>query len=193
MGVAIVSTLLTSGCSYESVPADQRRRAEAARDEYERQSKVESAESDRKRLEEFQRRIADPGSLSVQESDSLIAALHSPSSLARISAAQKLGDAKGPRAVDPLVAALPTETDPAAFSAIAEALGNIHDLRATDALVAALSAQNMPDDAREHALDAIVGFRSEWRYVPQIQRFYESLTDKSVRARVGQIVERYRK
>lgn len=115
----------------------------------------------------------------------------SPSSFRRISAAEKLGDAKGPRAVNALIAALRTETDPAAFSAIVDALSNIHDARAVDAYVDALWAPGMPDNAREHALNAIVENRSEYRLVPQIRRFYESLTDASVKARVRPILERY--
>jgi HEAT repeat protein len=183
--------LLEIGCSMESVPADRRRQAEAARDEYERKSQAESAAAQRQRAGEFQRRIADPGSLSIQESDAEIEALRLPSAFRRASAAEKLGDAKGPRAVNALIAALRTETDPAAFSAIADALSNIHDGRAVDAYVDALSAPGMPDDAREHALNAILENRSEFRFVPQIRRFYASLTDASVKARVRPLVERY--
>jgi hypothetical protein len=86
--------------------------------------------------------------------------------------------------------ALRTETDPLAFGAIAGALKNIHDGRATEALIDALSAPGMPDGAREQALEAIVAFHSQWRFGPQIRRFYSSLTDESVRARVGDIVGR---
>jgi HEAT repeat protein len=188
---AVTLALLEIGCSMESVPADRRRQVEAARDEYERKSQAESAAAQRQRDEEFQRRIADPGSLSIQESDAEIEALRSPSSFRRTSAAEKLGDAKGPRAVNALIAALRTEADPAAFSAIADALSNIHDGRAVDAYVDALSAPGMPDNAREHALNAILENRSEFRFVPQIRRFYESLTDASVKARVRPLVERY--
>jgi hypothetical protein len=48
----------------------------------------------------------------------------------------------------------------------------------------------MPDNAREHALNAIVENRSQYRLGPQIRRFYESLTDASVKARVRLVVER---
>jgi hypothetical protein len=65
-----------------------------------------------------------------------------------------------------------------------QALENIHDARAVDAYVEALSAPNMPDNVRELAFNGIVVNRSEWRFVPQIQRFYDSLTDASVGARV---------
>jgi HEAT repeat protein len=188
---AVTLALLEIGCSMESVPADRRRQVEAARDEYERKSQAESAAAQRQRDEEFQRRIADPGSLSIQESDREIEALRSPSPFRRTSAAEKLGDAKGPRAVNALIAALRTEADPAAFSAIADALSNIHDGRAVDAYVDALSAPGMPDNAREHALNAILENRSESRFVLQIRRFYESLTDASVKARVRPLVERY--
>jgi HEAT repeat protein len=189
----VTLALLEIGCSLESVPADRRRQAEAAHDEYERKSQEESAAAQRQRTEEFQRRIADPGSLSIQESDAEIEALRSSSSFRRISAAEKLGDAKGPRAVNGLIAALRTETDPAAFTAIVGALSNIHDGRAIDAYVDALSAPGMPDDVREQALNAILENRSEFRFVPQIRRFYESLTDASVKARVRPLVERYSK
>jgi HEAT repeat protein len=137
--------------------------------------------------------LTDPGSLSIQESDAEIAALHSPSSLQRTQAAEKLGDAKGTRAVDSLIAVLRTESDPLAFSAVVQALENIHDARAVDAYVEALSAPNMPDYAREMAFNGIVASGSQWRFVPQIRRFYSSLTDESVRARVRLIVEQYTK
>jgi len=191
--VGVTLALLEIGCSFESVPADRRRQTEAARDEYERKSQAESVASDRQRTDEIWRMMADPGSLSIQQSDALIEALRSPSSLTRTSAAQKLGDAKGARAVDALVAVLRTETDPTTFSAIVEALVNIGNPRATDAFVEALSAPNMPDAARENALDAIVEFRSDWRFRPQIQRFYDSLTDESVRTRVRLVVEGHSK
>jgi HEAT repeat protein len=187
----VTLALLEIGCSIESVPAERRRQMEATREEYERNQQAESAATQRQRTEEFQRRIADPGSLSIQESDVQIEVLRSPSSFRRISAAEKLGDAKGPRAVNALIAALRTEKDPAAFSAIVDALSIIHDGRAVDAYVDALSVQGMPDNAREHALNAIVENRSEYRLVPQLRRFYESLTDASVKARVRPIVERY--
>lgn len=187
----VTLALLEIGCSIESVPAERRQQKEAAREEYERNQQAESAAAERQRAEELLRRIADPGSLSIQESDAEIEALRSPSSFRRISAAERLGDAKGPRAVNALIAALRTETDPAAFSAIVDALSNIHDGRAVDAYVDALSAPGMPDNAREHALNAILQNRSEDRLVPQIRRFYESLADASVKARVRPIVERY--
>jgi HEAT repeat protein len=189
----VTLALLEIGCSIESVPVERRRQTEAAREEYERNSQGESAAAQRQRAEEFQRRIADPGSLSLQESDAEIEALRSPSSLRRIRAAEKLGDAKGPHAVNALIAALRTETDPAAFSAIVDALSIIHDGRAVDAYVEALSAPGMPDTAREHALNAILENKSEYRLVPQIRRFYESLTDASVKARVRPILDRYSK
>jgi len=189
----LTAALLEIGCSIESVPAERRRQTEAAREEYERNRQAESAAAERQRAEEFQLRIADPGSLSIEESDAEIEALRSPSSLRRIRAAEKLGDAKGPHAVNALIAALRTETDPAAFSATVDALSTIHDGRAVDAYVDALSAPGMPDAAREHALNAILENRSEYRLVPQIRRFYDSLTDASVKARVRPLVERYSK
>jgi HEAT repeat protein len=187
----VTLALLEIGCSIESVPAERRRQMEASREEYERKRQADSAAAQRQRAEEFQRRIADPGSLSIQESDSGIEALRSPSSLRRIRAAEKLGDAKGPHAVSALIAALRTETDPAAFSAFVDALSIIHDGRALDVYVDALSAPGMPDTAREHALNAILENGSEYRLIPQVQRFYESLTDASVKARVRPLVERY--
>jgi HEAT repeat protein len=189
----LTAALLEIGCSIESVPAERRQQKEAAREEYERNRQAESAAAQRQRAEEFQRRTADPGSLSLQESDAEIEALRSPSSLRRIRAAEKLGDAKGPHAVNALIGALRTETDPAAFSAIVDALSIIHDGRAVDAYVEALSAPGIPDTAREHALNAIVENRSEYRLLPQIRRFYDSLTDASVKARVRPILDRYGK
>ena len=185
--------LLGIGCSLESVPADRRQQREAALREYGREQQASTAAADRQRAEERQRRLTDPGSLSIQESDAEIAALHSPSSLRRTQAAEKLGDAKGTRAVDSLIAVLRTETDPVAFLALLQALENIHDARAVDAYVEALSAPNMPDNVREGAFKGIVANGSAWRFVPQIRRFYDSLTDESVRARVRPIVERYTK
>jgi len=186
-------TLFEIGCSFESVPADRRQQREAALREYGRQQQETSAAADRQRADERQRRLTDPGSLSIQESDAEIEALHSPSSLRRTQAAEKLGDAKGTRAVDSLIAVLRTESDPLAFSALVQALGNIHDARAIDAYVEALSAPNMPDYVREMAFDGIVANGSQWRFVPQIRRFYSSLTDESVRARVRLIVDQYPK
>jgi len=191
--VGFTLALMEIGCSFQSVPDDRRRQKQAALEEYERQQRADSEAADRQRAEEFKRMIADPGSLSIQESDAEIEGLRSTSSLQRIRAAEKLGDAKGRRAVDALVADLRTETDPAAFTAVAQALTRIGDFRATDALVDAMSAPNMPDNAREQAFNAIVEFRSDWRYVPQIQRFYDSLKDESVRARVRPVVERFSK
>jgi HEAT repeat protein len=190
LGVTLTSGLLGMSCSMESVPAERRERAKAQLDEYTSRSRADEAESDRKRAEEFKREISDPGSLSIEESDAQIAVLRSSWPLQRARAAEELGDAKGRRAVDALVAALRTETDPLTFGAIAGALKNIHDGRATEALVDALSAPGMPDGAREQALEAIVAFHSQWRFGPQIRRFYSSLTDESVRARVGDIVGR---
>jgi len=186
-------TLFEIGCSFESVPADRRQQREAALREYGRQQQETSAAADRQRTEERQRRLTDPGSLSIQESDAEIEALHSPSPLRRTQAAEKLGDAKGARAVDSLIAVLRTESDPLAFSAVVQALENIHDARAVDAYVEALSAPNMPDYVREMAFNGIVTNQSQWRFVPQIRRFYDSLTDQSVRARVRLIVEQYPK
>jgi hypothetical protein len=185
--------LFEIGCSFESVQADRRQQREAALREYARQQQETSAAADRQRAEERQRRLTDPGSLSIQESDAEIAALHSPSSLRRTQAAEKLGDAKGTRAVDSLIAVLRTESDPLAFSTVVQALENIHDARAVDAYVDALSAPNVPDYVREIALNGIVASGSQWRFVPQIRRFYSSLTDESVRARVRLIVEQYTK
>src|SRR5260221_9915641 len=89
--------LLEIGCSFESAPADRRQQREAALREYGREQQ-EAAAADRQRAEERQRRLTDPGSLSIQESDAEIEALHSPSSLRRAQAAERLGDAKGTRA-----------------------------------------------------------------------------------------------
>jgi HEAT repeat protein len=192
--IAGVATVVSQiGCSFESIPANRERQKQAAREQYERNSHAEIAASGRRRAEEMQRRKADPGSLSIQESDAEIEALKSTSSIKRASAAEKLGDTKGPRTVEPLIADLQTERDPVAFTAVVQALKEIGDVRAIDALVEALSAPNMPDYARERALFAIVEFQAEWRFVPQIQRFYDSLTDKSVRGRTRLILQRYGK
>jgi hypothetical protein len=51
----------------------------------------------------------------------------------------------------------------------------------------------MPDRQREQAFNGIVEFGSAWRLVPQIERFYDSLTDESVRTRVRPLVEQYSK
>jgi HEAT repeat protein len=191
--LTVTVTLMETGCSFESVPAERRRQNEAARDAFEREIQETSAASDRLRAQEMQRMMADPGSLSIEQSDAEIEALHSTSALRRISAAEKLGDAKGARAVDALVADLRSESDPAAFSAVVQALMNIHDARAVSAFVDALSVPNMPDRQREQAFNGIVEFGSAWRLVPQIERFYDSLTDESVRTRVRPLVEQYSK
>ena len=186
----VTLALLEVACSLQSASPERKQQMEALREEYKRRE-AESAAAQRQRTEEFQRRIADPGSLSIQASDAEIEALRSPSSFRRIHAAEKLGDAKGPRAVNALIAALRSEKDEAAFTAIVDALSNIHDGRADDAYVDALSAPGMPDNAREHAFNAMVENRSEYRLIPQIRRFYESLTDPSVKGRVRLVVDRY--
>jgi len=186
------AALGTAACSIQSETAEQRKRAKDTLEQYERERKAEEAESTRRSAEAYRRRTSDPGSLSIEESDARAAALGSPSPIARMRAAEALGDARGARAVEALIAALRAETDPAAFSAIATALEHINDRRATDPLVEALAAPGMPDEARERALMAIVAFHSDSRFVPQIRKFYESLTDESVRARTRVILARYR-
>jgi HEAT repeat protein len=194
----IIRTLLssaalgTAACSIQSETADQRKNAKETLERYERERRAADAESAIRSAEQYQRRTSDPGSLSIEESDAQSAALGSASAVVRTKAAETLGDAKGPRAVPALIAALRSETDPAAFSAMATALEHINDRRATDPLVEALSQPGMPDDARERALMAIVAFHSDSRFVPQIRKFYESLTDESVRARTRVILARYR-
>jgi len=96
-GVAAVVSQI--GCSFEGIPANRERQKQAAREEYEHNSHEEIAASDRRKAEEMQRRKADPGSLSIHDSDAEIEALKSTSSIRRASAAEKLGDAKGPRVV----------------------------------------------------------------------------------------------
>jgi HEAT repeat protein len=190
--VRVLSAVLVSACSIQSETAEQRKRAKDYRDQQEQEIKAAEAESARKRDEEYQRRTSDPGSLSIEQSDAQIAALGSVAPFTRTSAAEALGDAKGARAVPALITALKAETDPSAFGAIATALEHINDRRATDPLVEALAQPGMPDDAREHALRAIVTFSSESRFLPEIRKFYESLTDESVRARTKVILARYR-
>jgi hypothetical protein len=41
----------------------------------------------------------------------------------------------------------------------------------------------VPDEAREHALNAIVAMKPERLFASQIRRFYNSLSDASVGAR----------
>jgi HEAT repeat protein len=190
--LVVAAVMGTAACSIQSETPEQRKRAKGTLEAYERGRKAAEAESQRTGAEGYQRRINDPGSIAIDESDAQAAALGSPSPLVRTRAAETLGDAKGPRAAPALISALGIETDPAAFSAIATALEHINDRRATEPLVDALARPGMPDDAREHALMTIVAFHSESRFLPQIRKFYESLTDESVRARTATILARYR-
>ena len=113
----VTLALLEVACSIQSASPERGQQMEALREENKRRE-AESAAAQHQRTEEYQRRIADPGSLSTLESDAEIEALRSASSFRRMSAAEKLGDAKGSRAVNALIAALRTEKDAAAFTAL---------------------------------------------------------------------------
>ena len=186
LGVAVV-VALAAACSWP--PRETAERATNAAEQFDRQMKAEAAAWKMKADEEFKKRIADPGSLSVEAADDLIAQLESPSPETRAEAAAALANSKGARGVDPIIRAMRAEREENTFVAFIRALEHLHDARAVDAFVEALTQPGMSDAAREGALNAIVRYRSAWRLGSQIRAFYDSLTDPEVRERVQYVVK----
>ena len=189
----VVAAIVTAATGCEWPPKAQADKARQIAEQFDRESKAEAAASKKKADEEFKIRIAQPGSISVEESDALIAKLDSADPTTRGEAANSLAAANGARAVAPLILALRAERDEKTFVAFIKALEALRDARATDAFVEALAAPGMPDAARMDALYAINNFRSTWRFIPQIREFHASLTDEDLRRRVGDLLARYEK
>jgi HEAT repeat protein len=186
LGLA-AAVALASACSWP--PRETAERARNAAEQFDRQMKAEAAAWKMKADEEFKKRIANPGSLSVEAADDLIAQLESPSPETRAEAAAALANSKGARGVDPIIRAMRAERDEQTFVVFIRALEHLNDVRAVDPLTEALTQPGMSDAARENALNAIIRYRSAWRLGSQIRAFYDSLTDPAVRDRVQYVVK----
>jgi HEAT repeat protein/beta-lactamase regulating signal transducer with metallopeptidase domain len=73
----------------------------------------------------------------------LLSVLKDENAAVRLAAVESLGNLSDPRAVDALVQALKTDTDPRVREAAAEALGNIDSPRAVPGLIAALGSEKV--------------------------------------------------
>jgi len=98
----------------------------------------------------------------------LLSVLRDENAAVRLAAVQSLGNLSDPRAVDALVQALKTDTDPEVREAAAEALGEIDSPRAVPGLIAALGSEKVGavrakiawalgeiDDKRSGAVEAL--------------------------------------
>jgi HEAT repeat protein/beta-lactamase regulating signal transducer with metallopeptidase domain len=74
----------------------------------------------------------------------LLSVLRDENAAVRLAAVESLGNLSDPRAVDALVQALRTDTDPRVREAAAEALGEIDSPRAVPGLIAALGSEKVP-------------------------------------------------
>ena len=157
------------------------------------QAKAEFAASQLKAEAEFKDRAQDPGSITREASDELIAQLDGADPRARAQAAIGLANAKGTRGVEPIIKALRSESDEKTYVTFIVALDQLSDMRAVDAFVEALRQPGIPDKSREHALRSILRFRAGGRFVPQIRAFYDSLTDPEIRAHVEPVVKELEK
>jgi HEAT repeat protein len=184
--VVALAALSAAGCEWP--PRAQADKNRKLAEDFDRQSKAEAAAWKMKADAEFKARIEQPGSITVEESNALIAKLEAPDPQTRRDAAKALADAKGRRAVEPLMSALRAERDEATYLALVLALDTIHDVRAIDALAEALSAPGISDEARMETLYAINRFRAADRFIPQIRDFHASLKDPSVKERVADLL-----
>jgi hypothetical protein len=178
-------TALTAACGSPQANAESGQAAAARAD---RQSKAEAAAWQDKAEAEFKTRTQDPGSITLEASDELIAQLGWADPLARAQAAVGLANAKGKRGVEPIMKALRAESDEKTYVAFIVSLDHLSDVRAVEAFVDALRQPGIPDKSREHALRSILRFRAGGRFVQEIRAFYDSLTDPEIRARVGPVV-----
>ena len=183
-----VALLAVAGAGCEWPPRAQADANRRIAEEFDRASKAEYAASKKKADAEYKARIEQPGSIALEQSDALIAKLDAPDPQTRRDAARALADAKGGRAVEPLMAALRAERDEPAYLAIVTALDIIHDVRAVDALAEALLAPGISDEGRMETLDALNRFRAASRFVPRIREFQASLKDASIKARVADLL-----
>jgi HEAT repeat protein len=162
-------------------------RSRAAAEKYDLRSKDDVAAQQQAELE-FKTRVEDPGSISREASDELIAQLEWPDPQSRARAAIGLANANGKRAVEPIIKALRSESDEKTYVTFIVALDTLSDMRAVNAFVEALRQPGIPDKSREHALRSILRFRAGGRFVPQIRAFYDSLTDPEIRKHVEPVV-----
>jgi hypothetical protein len=183
----VAAAALAAACSWP--PRETAERARSAAEQFDREMKAEYAASKMKADAEFKKRIADPGSLTVEAADALIAQLEAADPQRRAEAAADLANSKGARGVDPIIRAMRAERDEQTFVVFVRALEQLNDARGVDAFVEALAQPGMSDQAREGALRAIIRYRSAWRLGPQIREFYDSLTDPEVRERVAHVVK----
>ena len=186
----LLTTALTAACGWPANATGDR--AQAA-EQVDRQSKANAAAWQLKAEADFKTRLQDPGSITLEASDELIAQLDWADPQARARAAIGLANAKGARAVEPIIKALRSESDEKTYVTFIVALDHLSDVRAVDAFVEALRQPDIPDKSREHALRSILRFRAGGRFVPQIRAFYDSLTDPEIRARVGPVVNELEK
>lgn len=184
--LAAIVAVAAAGCEWPPRATAERNRKLA--EDFDRQSKAEYAASKMKTDAEFKARIEQPGSITVEESNALLAKLEAPDPRSRRDAARALADATSRRAVEPLMSALRAERDEATYLALVLALDTIHDVRAIDALAEALSAPGISDEARMETLYAINRFRAADRFIPQIRDFHASLKDLSIKARVADLL-----
>jgi HEAT repeat protein len=187
----LLTTALTAACGW--APEATANRTQATAEQVDRRSKAEAAASQLKAEAEFNTRVQDPGSITLEASDELIAQLDWSDPQARARAAVGLATAKGRRGVEPIIQALHSESDEKTYVAFIVALDHLSDARAVDAFVEALRQPGIPDKSREHALRSILRFRAGGRFVPQIRAFYDSLTDPEIRARVEPVVKELEK
>ena len=185
----LLTIALTAACG--GPPEATADRAQAA--EQDRQSKAQTAAWQAKAEAEFKTRAQDTGSITLEASDELIAQLEWSDPQARAQAALGLANAKGKRAVEPLIKALRSESDEKTYVTFIVALDHLSDKRALDAFAEALRQPGIPDKSREHALRSILRFRAGERYTPQIRAFYDSLTDPEIRAHVEPVVKELEK
>ena len=178
-------------CSISDTTPEQRQRARKVAEDYDKQSKAETAAEKQRADAAYAERIASPGSISEAESDALIAKLAAPNPVTRRDAAQDLGRAKGYRAAPAMIAALQAETDEEAFIGIVQGLENLHDFRALEPLVAAMAAPGMSDEARNAAFDAIRHWSSATRFLPEVRAFARTVTDEQVKRNVTEFLRVY--
>jgi len=188
----LCAAAVLAACSWP--PNDVAARNRAIAEKFDRDSKAEAAAEKDKADAEFRKRIADPGSITVEQSDALIAQLQSSDPQTRAQAAAELANARGARGVAPIVTALRVERNEPTFVVFIKALDQLHDVRAVDALMEAINQPGMSDPAREDALRVIYKFRADWRLSgPEMRKFYDSLTDPDVKGRVEFLVKKLEK
>src|SRR5262245_2604826 len=187
----LLAAAFTSACGVPSNATANR--APAAAEQATPQLKAAAAAWREKTEAEFKTHTQDPGSITLEASDELIAQLEWSDPQARAQAALGLANANGKRGVEPIIKALRSESDEKTYVTFVVALDHLSDARAVDAFVEALRQPGISDKSREHALRSILRFRAGGRFVPQIRAFYDSLTDPEIRAHVEPVVRELEK